>query len=209
VSGRREVDLARTTGPALATLFDGWLEEAVPAVPLGADARLNNVDSLPLNQQRTCKVYGLDRAAKRAPASRFAAVIIRVGRYRFAVPLNMLDSVARAEGRVTPLAGKAGWHRGVVSHRGGPLALVDLAALLGLGDAPVAAQPDHLLVLPGARVAILCDGPPESLMLGGDDIRWCRPGSKRPWLAAMLPRQMCVLMDVEAVSRLIGHESCL
>lgn len=195
--------------PTLAALFEGLLDGTAPADPVVHDGELNNDGKLPLNQHRECKVYGLDQAAPRAPASRFAAVIVSVGRYRFALPLNMLDSVAQVEGRVSPLAGQAGWHRGLVQHRGGTLNLVDLAALLGLEDGAVAGRPDHMLVLPGGRVAILCDGPPESLTLSGDDIRWCRPGIKRPWLAAMLPQQMCVLMDVEAVSALIGHESCL
>jgi purine-binding chemotaxis protein CheW len=121
----------------------------------------------------------------------------------------MLDGVARVQGPVSSLVGQPPWHRGLVRHRGQQLTLVDLGALLGLRDVQPVAEPDHLLVLPGGRVGIVCDDAPVPLELTGDRIRWARPTLQRPWLAAVLPDQMCVLMDIEAIARLIGHESCL
>lgn len=199
--------------PVLEAQLDQLLGEALPApaqAPPDAGASLNIPDGLPLEgQRRACLVYGLDERSGPLPDCRFAAVICRVGRYRFAVPLNMLDGVTRLEGRVTALAGQPAWHGGLVRHRGRQLTLVRLGALLGLADDEPAATADHLLVLPGGRAAVVCEEPPEPLQLSGDRIRWARPSSQRPWLAAVLPDQMCVLMDVEDIARQIGHESCL
>jgi purine-binding chemotaxis protein CheW len=208
VTDERPTDLAGP-GQAVDELLERLLGE-LPGTPPASEAEsLNIPEALPLEQQRECIVYGLDEDATPLTDSRFTAVIFRVGRYRFAVPLNMLDSVTRVEGAVTSLVGQPPWHRGLARHRGQQLTLVDLAALLGLEDVEAVSVPDHLLVLPGGRAGIVCDEAPEPLELTGDRIRWTRPVLQRPWLAALLPDQMCVLMDVEEIARQIGHESCL
>lgn len=193
-------------GPAVPGLLEGLLDE-IPTPQ--EEPALNNPETPPLRQQRECIVYGLDPMTGPHPESRFAAVVFAVGRYRFAAALNMLDSVAPVEGEVTPLPGQPVWHRGVVSYRGKQLTLVDVGGLLELEGVEPPASPEHVLVLPGGRAGLLCDAPPEPLALTGAGIRWCRPVRQRPWLAALLPEQMCILMDVEEITGLVRHDSCL
>ena len=151
----------------------------------------------PLQRTRECVIYGADAGTRDTPESRFSAIQFAVGRFRFVAPLNMLDSVVSIDGRPTPMFGQPDWHRGMVLNRGQQLVLVDLGRLLGLENVEPLTEPDHVLVLPGGRFGIISSMPPEPLSLSGSDIRWGRPDNSRPWLAAVLPAQMCVLVDVE------------
>lgn len=169
---------------------------AAPADPV--TETLNIPQTAPLQRTRECVIYGADAGTKATPESRFSAIQFAVGRYRFVAPLNMLDSVVSIDRRPTPMFGQPDWHRGMVLNRGQQLVLVDLGQLLGLENVEPLTEPDHVLVLPGGRFGIISSMPPEPLSLSGSDIRWSRPEGWRPWLAAVLPKQMCVLVDVEA-----------
>ncbi len=202
---------AAATHPALLEMLDGLLAEvpdttAFDEPPAGArptllpdvlSIPLNNPEPEPIPQERECVFYGLGDAPRAAPESRFSAIKFRVGRYDFVAPLNMLDGVSRIDKPPTPMFGQAAWHRGVAINRGQQLTLVDLGGLLGLTDAEPIADPDHVVLLPDGRHGLLSATAPEPFELAGGDIRWARPTARRPWLAAMIPSHMCVLVDVE------------
>lgn len=223
--GERDTAVAHAH-PALLEMLDSLLAE-VPAVqpeppPAPVEAppapapvlethqpvapALNKPQARPLQQPRECIVYGTDTRTLNLPESRFSAIEFGVGRYRFVAPLNMLDSVQQVAQRPTPMFGQPDWHRGVVLNRGRQMVLVDIGALLGLEDAEPVTEPDHVLVLPGGRYGLLSSKVPEPLTLTGSGIRWSRPEQKRTWLAGLLPEQMCVLLDTEALLALVQPE---
>lgn len=179
------------------------LPTAVETVPAAATETLNKPDVQPLQRPRECVIYGADTRTLDTPESNFSAIQFGVGKFRFVAPLNMLDSVVRIDTRPTPMFGQPDWHRGMVLNRGQQMVLVDLGLLLGLDGVEPVAEPDHVLVLPGGRYGILSSLPPEPLTLRGGAIRWSRPDPRRPWLAAVLPEQMCVMVDSEALLELL------
>lgn len=167
------------------------------------DPALKEASEPPLQKHRQCRVYDAARRGLDTPESRFSAILFGVGRYKFAVPLNMLDSVTRITGRPTGMFGQPDWHRGVVLSRDRQLVLVDPGRLLGLADAEPVDPADHVLVLPGGRYGILSSRAPEPVTLHGSGIRWSRPDARRPWLAAILPAHMCVMLDTEVLLELV------
>lgn len=173
----------------------------VPEAPV--EEPLNNPAAPPLQRTRECVVYGTDARTLDTPESSFSAIKFGVGRFRFVAPLNMLDSVASIADRPTPMFGQPDWHRGVVVNRGQQLVLVDPGALLGLEGVEPVTSAEHVLVLPGGRLGLLSSVPPEPLTLRGGDIRWSRPDPRRAWMAAILPDEMCVMVDVEAFAEQI------
>jgi purine-binding chemotaxis protein CheW len=177
--------------------------EPAPGSAVAVQDELKETDGPPIQPERECRIYGSDTRITDAPESRFAAILFGVGRYKFAVPLHMLESVTRVQERPTRMFGQPDWHRGVVVNRGGQLVLVDPGRLLGLADAEPVDPVDHVLTLPGSRYGILSSIPPEPVTVQGGGIRWSRYDARRPWLAAILPEQMCVMLDTEAVMELI------
>jgi chemotaxis signal transduction protein len=201
--------------PALVEMLESLLAEvpeAAPAVPAAApqaDASDSNETALkethppPLQAARECRVYGAEASTLDAPESRFSAILFTVGRYKFAVPLNMLDSVTRVVERPTAIFGQPDWHRGVTVNRSQQMVLVDAGRLLGLADAEPPESAEHVLVLPGGRYGILSSNPPEPVTLRGGGIRWSRYDPRRAWMAAILPEHMCVMLDVEELTSLM------
>lgn len=211
---RRPADSA-AAHPALLEMLEGLLADvpdepssAVPYAEPAVDPRptlLPDVLPIPLDipastspaQERECIFYGLGDTTLDTPESRFTAIKFSVGRFEFVAPLNMLDGVSRVDDSVTPMVGQAAWHRGVTVNRGHQLTLVDLGVLLGLADTEPVTDLDHVVLLPDGRHGLVSSTAPQPLELAGNDIRWARATRSRPWLAALLPAQMCVLVDVE------------
>jgi chemotaxis signal transduction protein len=216
MSGDRRPAGVAQAHPALVEMLESLLAEvpeadaepcrAPPSAAVAEaapDPTLKEVSEPPLQKHRQCQVHDTAGLGLDTPESRFSAILFGVGRYKFAVPLNMLDSVTRITGRPTGMFGQPGWHRGVVLSRERQLVLVDPGRLLGLADAEPVEPVDHVLVLPGGRYGILSSQAPEPVTLRGSGIRWSRPEARRPWLAAILPEHMCVMLDTEVLLELV------
>jgi len=139
----------------------------------------------------------------RAP---FKALLVDLGGLRLAVPLVFLHSVAAGAQPLTPLPGQPPWHLGVVQYRDRRLTVVDLARLLELRTPAAVPGQGYLLVIGAGDVALWCAELAEPVRLQPETLRWRRPGDGRPWLASLLPEQMCALLDVEGILHLIRHE---
>jgi purine-binding chemotaxis protein CheW len=197
-----EPEVRPTPAPVTTEVAEAAPTAAPPATASPAEP-LNKVASAPIQSERECVVHGRDAQQLNTPESEFSAILFSSGRYRFAAALNSLDGITRVSERPTPIFGQPDWHRGVVLHRGQQLVLVDPGLLLDLRDVEPVTEPDHVLVLPGGRYGVLSSQAPEPVTLRGGGIRWSRPNGQRPWLAALLPEQMCVLADMEALLEMI------
>ncbi len=132
-------------------------------------------------------------------------LVARVGGLRLAVPLLRLSAILPAgdPAAVMRLPAQPAWHRGVMRARGDALVRVDPAALLGLGAA--AGGTAYLLVLDSGRFALEIEGMEQPQSVDADEIRWRRAGEGRDWALGVLPGQMCVLLDLDAIeTRLAG-----
>jgi chemotaxis signal transduction protein len=89
--------------------------------------------------------------------------------------------------------------------RGRQLVRVDPAALLGLKAEPE--KPAYLLVLDSGRYALEVSAMEQPLSLPAGEIRWRAAGAGKDWALGMLPEQMCILLDADAIdARLAGAE---
>lgn len=131
----------------------------------------------------------------------FKALLVCVGKLRFAVPLVCLTGIARLESSddLTTIPGQPGWHRGVTRHRGEKLVVVDLGKLLGMPADRV--ESGYLLVIGEGRYGLACSTLAEQLTLSAGSVNWRQSSSTRDWQLGMLPEQMCVLLDLVAVIR--------
>lgn len=131
----------------------------------------------------------------------FKALLVCIGKLRFAVPLVSLTGIARLQSSdsLTAIPGQPGWYRGVTRHRGEKLVVVDLGRLLGMSTEPV--ENGYLLVIGDGRYGLACSALAEQLTLGNGSVNWRQSSAGRDWQLGMLPEQMCVLLDLDAVTR--------
>lgn len=133
----------------------------------------------------------------------FRALLFRIGRYRFAVPLVLMRGIVGLPDRITRVPGQPAWHLGLVRYRDESLVVVDLGLLTGVPAKCV--KPRYLLRTGAGDVAILCDGIEDAIGLTPQDVRWSRRGKERSWLKGLLSDQMCGLLDTDVLSRKIRH----
>jgi len=168
----------------------GAREQLVRSV---AQQALNNPAAGPIQEQ----------AQSQRPAwtdSDFKLLLVRIGQVRFAVPLICLNSIARldAEDDVTSLPTQPAWHRGVMRYRDQQLVLADLTELLALNAGET--QGGYLLVIGEGRFGVLCDAIEEQITLGPEQVNWRQGADGQEWMLGMLPEQMCMLLDPDAIA---------
>ena len=203
-TGVRELSRAET---ALESLLETLLSEVpeyrqtetAPAHPVAETAaRLKVPEGLPTT--------GPGRVATEPPDDRpgwagdeFKVLLVRLGELRVAVPLVRLSFIAPAgsEGEALRLPAQPAWHRGVMAVRERRLVRVDPVSLLGL--ATERGEAAYLLVIDDGRYGLEVDAMEEPLSVASGEVRWRRRGEGRDWALGVLPGQMCVLLDLDAI----------
>jgi len=199
---------------ALHSLLDSLLAE-VPA----ADAA-----AVPIEAPTSPRAPALNADAARplpttgepGPASRdltpdwarpdFRALFFRVGEFRFAMPLVQMCSVSALPAQLARVPAQPAWHLGVARHRGRPVVVADIGLLLGLQTRCEA--PRYLLVIGDGHAALACDRVEDAAAIGADAVRWRDPAAGRAWLAGLLVREMCALLNPAAVDEEMRHGKC-
>lgn len=141
------------------------------------------------------------RAADADVGESIEVIVCRLGDERYAVETRVLRAVQWTSG-ATPVPSTPGYVLGLVSIRGEIIALLDLAAMLGLphpANADDSAQRPALLVgLPGVRAGLVVDE-----VLGVEQLRLDSlepPLSGREFARGVAPGPV-VLLDVELLLR--------
>ncbi len=145
----------------------------------------------------------------------FQCLFFTIKGVRFAIPLFALNSIAEWSGDAVVLPGQPDWYRGVILHRQQRVVVVDLARLIMPERGWEQAEHDssqekrHLLIVGEGRWGLSCDRlqRPETLRM--DAVKWCAPGGNRPWVAGTVIDKLCVLLDMDALLEMIGHETCM
>ena len=136
---------------------------------------------------------------------------IQIRDVELAVPLSALDTIVRWDRRTTRLPGQPSWQRGVTAHRGRPLRLVDLAGVIMPERASATVdEPDtqaYLMVVGGARCGLICDRIKRPQMVATEDVRWSGRYRYRPWARGVLKKELAVLLDVDALLRILGMQN--
>lgn len=205
-SGTPEAKVLAGHATALPRLLESLLAEipddAPAAPPAVAEPVLNPVATRPLTREEAKVQQGVTDVPAWA-CQAFRALLFRVGAYRFAMPLVLMRGVDLVPARPTCVPGQARWHLGVVRHRGVPVVLADLGALLGLAAAN--ATPRYLLLIGDGDCAIGCDLIEDAVMVEPDDVRWRARNRGPGWLAGLLIGPMCALLDPGVIGQQVRH----
>ena len=137
----------------------------------------------------------------------FECLIFRVAGLQLAVPLVLLGAIHRIDDRIKPIPGRPPWYMGMLLDRGQNLKVVDSAEWIMSGRVPEGARDGYRFVirLNDSDWALACDEVAESFTLDPDQVRWRTSRSKRPWLAGTVVKQMCALIDVGAMARMLAR----
>lgn len=168
--------------------------ETVDAVAEGTDS-VNELTGVPqqtlsLNWQSS---QGID------------CLIFKVAGLKLAIPLPLLGGVHNVTDKVTPLFGQASWSLGVWQGDKAKLTIIDSAQLImperriSLNDAGYS----FFIQLDRSPWALACQEICDTVTLVHDSIKWRGDGSKRPWLAGTVISEMCALLDVPGLLKLL------
>ncbi len=144
-------------------------------------------------------------------ARHFQALLFDVAGVSLAVPLISLSGILKWSGERSVLPGQPDWHLGVFVHNGRRVGIVDTARIVmpeRVAGAPPAGRltQGHLLLFGEGRWGLRCDHLSGALEVENTDVRWRSWQGQRPCLAGTIVDRLCMLLDVEAVYREIGHE---
>lgn len=136
-------------------------------------------------------------------AEAFKALIFSLGGNRYAVPLIDLDSIMPATD-LTPMPAQPAWHMGVTPYRDGKMVAVDMGILLNLK--PLNETPKYFLVIGEGAWGLACDSLETPITVMPEDIKFRQSGDSVNWIIGVMPQQMCPLLDVKTIEKIIRHE---
>lgn len=167
------------------------------------------IDLLPIATEKN-RVELTDRKDKNYRQGDFQAMFFDVAGLIIAVPLIELGGIHKV-GKTTSLMGKPSWFKGVMLHRDEKINVVDTALwvmpekcdeklkdslnyqyIIMLNDSPWGLMAEHLI---------------DTVVLSQDEVKWLDSSNKRPWLAGLVKKKMCALLDVSALIQLLDKGS--
>ncbi|GAA4874592.1 chemotaxis protein CheW [Ferrimonas pelagia] len=128
--------------------------------------------------------------------SEFPCLYFKVAGLTLAVPLQLLGGIKRVASR-SKLPGQPSWMLGVQTERDERYYVVDSARWL-MPDRSAAETPDYqyLVQLGDSRWTLACEALVNAEPLSKDEVNWRKPEDKRRYLAGVVRKRMCVVLDV-------------
>ncbi len=145
---------------------------------------------------------------------RFQCLIFRVQGLKLAVPLARLNGILPWDDGLTRMPGHAPHFLGLMQAHGETVRVVDTAAVVmppdrrppAIGDGG-RATPSHVILVGQRRWGLTCDGLADTITLEPDEVHWRSRRGKRPWLAGTVIEQMCALLEVDALVRILERQT--
>jgi purine-binding chemotaxis protein CheW len=194
------------------------LDEVKPTLPPPAEVEellpLNVEPKSPkvLNEQVEKDVEPLEVAATPAisqiPANEFQALLFEIAGLTLAVPLTELGGIHEIE-KISPLIGKPSWFKGVMLHRDEKFNVVDTAMwVMPEKNAEKLAESvkyQYLIVLDNSGWGLASESLTTTITLQPEDVKWRSVEGKRPWLAGMVKKKMCALINVQQIVNMLNQ----
>jgi purine-binding chemotaxis protein CheW len=140
----------------------------------------------------------------------FACLLLSVNGLSLALPLVKLNRILPWT-EPSPLPGYAPWLLGIVHHLDTNVRVIDTAGLVmpeirrpTPGEAGAAGE-RHIVLIGDGHWGLVCEHVSEVITLDPERIRWRASRGQRPWLAGTLVEQLCALLDVEELSRVLEN----
>ena len=139
---------------------------------------------------------------------RFQALFFDIAGLKVAVPLKELGGIHQM-GAVNSLFGKPAWFKGVMLYREQKISLVDTARWVMPEKYDQNLQQklnyQYVIMLGASSWGLCCEALVNTYVLEQDDVKWREAEGKRPWMAGLIKKHMCVLLDVDAMIDLLNR----
>ena len=149
-----------------------------------------------------------DTVVKEYRQGRFQALFFDVAGLKVAVPLKELGGIHQI-GPINSLFGKPNWFKGVMLYREQKINTVDTARWVMPEKYDQALQEklnyQYVIMLGNSNWGLCCESLINTYTLEQDDVKWREAEGKRPWMAGLIKKHMCVLVDVDAMIDLLNR----
>ena len=139
---------------------------------------------------------------------RFQALFFDVAGLKVAVPLKELGGIHQL-GAVNSLFGKPQWFKGVMLYREQKINIIDTARWVMPEKYDQNLQQklnyQYVIMLGSSNWGLCCESLINTFTLEQDDVKWREAEGKRPWMAGLIKKHMCVLVDVDAMIDLLNR----
>lgn len=139
---------------------------------------------------------------------KFQALFFDVAGLKVAVPLKELGGIHQM-GKISSLIGKPEWFKGVMLYREQKINTVDTACWVMPEKYDAMLQEklnyQYVIMLGNSDWGLCCETLINTYVLEQDDVKWREVGGKRPWMAGLIKKHMCVLVDVDAMIDLLNR----
>lgn len=146
--------------------------------------------------------------AKDYRQGRFQALFFDVAGLKVAVPLKELGGIHQI-GSINSLIGKPQWFKGVMLYREQKISIVDTARWVMPEKYDQSLQQklnyQYVIMLGNSNWGLCCETLVNTYVLEQDDVKWREAEGKRPWMAGLIKKHMCVLLDVDAMIDLLNR----
>ncbi|MBV2127832.1 chemotaxis protein CheW [Arsukibacterium indicum] len=138
---------------------------------------------------------------------RFQALFFSVAGLKLAVPLTELGGIHQL-GEVNSLFGKPAWFKGVMLYRQQKISVVDSARWVMPEKYDQQLQQklnyQYVIMLGTSNWGLSCETLINTFSLEQDEVKWRETDGKRPWMAGLIKKHMCALVDVDAMINLLN-----
>ncbi|WP_019676456.1 chemotaxis protein CheW [Arsukibacterium perlucidum] len=139
---------------------------------------------------------------------RFQALFFNVAGLKLAVPLTELGGIHQLD-EINSLFGKPAWFKGVMLYRQQKISVVDSARWVMPEKYDQQLQQklnyQYVIMLGTSDWGLTCETLINTFSLEQDDVKWRETDGKRPWMAGLIKKHMCALVDVDAMINLLNR----
>lgn len=136
----------------------------------------------------------------------FQAMFFDVAGLIIAVPLIELGGIHNVE-PTTSLMGKPDWFSGVMLHREDKINVVDTARWVMpekcTDSMCESLNYQYVIMLNNSQWGLMAENLIDTVTLEQDEVKWMENSSKRPWLAGLVKKRMCALLDVDSLIQML------
>lgn len=134
-------------------------------------------------------------------SQRFDVLLFSCRKVNLAIPLISLGHIYLERGSLTQMPSLPPWVLGVKASAGGNLKVIDAGAYF-MPERAVTLDTDdelHIVSLAGSQWAFAVDTVANPISMNVEDVQWRSFSPLSPWLAGAIKREMCVLIDPQAL----------
>lgn len=184
--------------------LDDYLTGLLQESPDGPSAEPGIVPEPPTGEP------GPDSALAAWAYPKFQAQLFKVGRLRLALPVIKLHAVVPWCDGIQAQPNQPSWCHGLLSYQGREVRVIDTATLVLPADRTMLMGHDRegfILIVGDGCWGLACHGVEEVMSLAWDEVKWRSRRGRRRWLAGTVLERMCAVLDIDALTDLVGSGS--